>query len=151
MVYIKLHHGYTFSDISNHKLFQQRAGPFEIINKVVHLVYELKLFFRIFIHPMISIAQSEPAFKNPEFYGRQRDQHPFPVQIESFGDAPVYEIEHFVNKKTFPSGKVQYRMQLNSYGPEYNVWYEVDDFETAKTFINDYEKRFRILNKKRGH
>ena len=105
----------------------------------------------MFIHPVISIAQLEPALKEPDFYGRQRDQHLFPVQIESFGDVPVYEIKRFVNKITFRNGKVQYRMQWKGYGPEYNVWYDVDDLETAKNFINDYEKRFRISNRRGGH
>ena len=113
MVYIKLHHCYTFPDIFNHKLFQQRAGFFEIINKIGHLIYELKFPFRIFIYPVISIE--------PIFYGRQRDQHLFPVQTENLGDIPAYKIEHFINKKTRRNGKIQYRVQWKNYGPEYNV------------------------------
>ena len=75
----------------------------------------------MFIYPVISIVQLEPAFKKLDFYGRQRDQHPFPVQTENFGDVPVYEIERLINKKTRRNGKVQYRVQWKNYGSEYNV------------------------------
>ena len=60
MVDIKLHHGYTFPDVSNHKLFQQRAGLFEVIKKVDHLVYELKLFFSN-VHPPSDIDRAARA------------------------------------------------------------------------------------------
>ena len=42
-VFLRLHYDYELSDITNKKLYQQRAGLFKILDKVGSLVYRLQL------------------------------------------------------------------------------------------------------------
>lgn len=55
-VYLKLHHGYSISDLVNRKLSQQRVGPFKVLAKVGHSAYRLQLSPIMKIHPVIFVA-----------------------------------------------------------------------------------------------
>lgn len=50
-VYLRLHHGYTLQEAANKKLSNQRAGLFEITQKIGRLAYRLKLPPTMRIHP----------------------------------------------------------------------------------------------------
>ena len=66
--YFRLHHGYTIPGITNHKLSNQRAGPFKIMEKVGNLAYRLRLPPVMKIWSVVSIAQIEP-HHGPDPYG----------------------------------------------------------------------------------
>ena len=82
------------------------------------------------IHPVIFIAQFEPAFNTPDFYKRVNDRAPPPVKTENDED-PKYEIERLVGKRLVKN-KLQYEIKWINYGMEHNTWYNVDDFPNAK-------------------
>ena len=91
------------------------------------------------IHPMVSIAQLEPAFNEPDPYGRVNDRDFPPVTAENDIEAPQYEIKRFVNKRLVRN-RFQYFVKWKSYGMEHNTWYGIADFEDVEKAIDDYEK-----------
>ena len=104
--FFRLHHGYTIPGISNKKFNQQRVGPFPITKKIKKLIYELKLPPMMTIHPMISVAQLEPAFNDPNPYERANDRNFPPVTAEN-DEIPEYEIKKLVGKR-FLRNRFQY-------------------------------------------
>jgi hypothetical protein len=85
-VYLQLHRGYNLPGKPNAKLSQQRAGPFTVLRKAGSLAYELELPAHWRIHPVISVAQLEPATKGKDPYGRTPAQRPGPVPQEGDTD-----------------------------------------------------------------
>lgn len=78
-VYLRLGNGYKLRGIPKSKLGDQRVGPFTILDKVGSLAYRLQLPEGWGIHPVISIAQLEPAA--PDSFERV-SKPPSPVDIE---------------------------------------------------------------------
>lgn len=157
--YLKLHHGYTIPGLTNRKLSPQRAGPFRILRKVGALAYKLKLPPVIKIHPVISIAQLEPAPKKPDPYGRKHTTDPGLIQTKNdattpIPDAPSYEISRILNERISQGGKTQYLVQWKGYDQSNNVWYDEKDLDNAREAIQDYKNRLssrptpRRFNKK---
>jgi len=119
MVYLKLHHGYKIPGLGNRKLSHQRAGPFKILHKVGNLAYRLELPPTMTIHPVVSIAQLEPAPADEDPYRRPRPTNPGPVADEGSA-APFYTIERLLNKRITRRG-TQYLVKWTNYGNEHNV------------------------------
>src|ERR1700694_2059260 len=67
MVFLRLGSGYKMKGIPKQKLGMQRVGPFRIIDKVGRLAYKLEFPDDRRIHPVISVAQLEPAPSNDPF------------------------------------------------------------------------------------
>lgn len=135
--YLNLHHGYEIPGQGNHKLHQQRVGPFEILRKVGYLAYELKLSPIMRIHPVVSVAQLEP-YPGEDPYQRPRPTNPPPVVDEDRPD-DSYEIEKILEKR-ISGNKPQYLIKWKDYGPQDNAWYKLEDLSFAKDLIDDYEK-----------
>ena len=83
-IFLRLHYGYSISGLTNRKLSQQRIGPFKILAKVGQLAYKLELPPIMRIHPVISIAQLEPAATTagPDPYKRSINSEPLSVRTE---------------------------------------------------------------------
>ena len=145
--FLKLHAGYTIPGLNNHKLSQQRAGPFKITDKVGTLAYRLELPPVMQIHPVISIAQLEPApAPDSDPYRRPRPDNPPPVTTEDDdpGDptqAPSYEIERLLDRRITPTGRISYLVKWKGYGPEHNVWYPLHALDSSKDLVDDYDRR----------
>lgn len=138
-VFLKLHHGYSIPGLSSRKLSQQRVGPFKILEKVGHQAYRLELPPVMRIHPVISIAQLEPAATNDR-YGRKINEEPPPVRNEADLEEDEYEVERVIGKR--PSGnKTQYLLKWYRYGNEHNVWFDEEDLPDARDLIQEYEDR----------
>lgn len=105
------------------------------------MAYELELPPVMAIHPVVSIAQLEPAPPENDPYGRTRNIDPPPVAAEN-DEAPEYEIERLVGKRTVRN-RLQYLVKWKGYGNEHNVWYSVTDLTGAQQSINNYEERNR--------
>lgn len=136
-VFLRLHKGYTIPSLANQKLSLQRVGPFIIKRKIGELAYELDLPPTMAIHPVISIAQLEPAPKGSDPFQREYSWDPPPVKSE--GDsAPYYEIERLIGKQVSRK-KTQYLVTWKGYDDSHNVWYNEDDLGNAKEAIQDYE------------
>ena len=94
-----------------------------------NLVYELKLPDDIRIHPVISVAQLEPAYENDPF-SRSFDSHPPPVDNLS-DDEPSYEVDKLLDKRVTPRGRVKYLIKWKGYSHEYNQWYSKANLQDA--------------------
>lgn len=121
-VYLRLHNGYEIPDIRNHKLHQQRAGPFKVLDKIGRLAYRLELPPVMRMHPIVSITQLEPGPDDENPYARARNFDPPPV-IEKDGTATdLYEIETLLEKRESNDGrKVEYLVKWLDCGNEHNV------------------------------
>ena len=106
------------------------------------------------IHSVVSIAQLESALHKSDFYDCQLNVNSFSVKNEvSINDlitdddvetAPVYEIEHLLNKWTqWIHGRfiIEYLVKWKKYNHSHNTWYEVKNLSGTKDLIKNYEKR----------
>ena len=131
LVYLRLHHGYSIPGV-NPKLSNQRVGPFKVLKKVGNLAYKLELPDLMRIHPVISIAQLEPASDRSEDpYSRTPAQPPPPVEEENESEKldpeftakfPLYEIERLLGKRGSGS-TAKYLVKWKGYGNQHNAWY----------------------------
>lgn len=143
MAYLRLHHGYTIAGKPNRKLGQQRVGPFRVMRRVGRLAYELELPSNFRIHPVVSIAQLEPALSESDPYGRPRPDHPDAIVVD--GDTEEwksYEIERVLDKRERRYGRktvIEYLVRWKGYGSEFDQWYGLDLLDNATGLIDDYE------------
>lgn len=137
-VFLKLHDGYSIPGLANRKLSHQRVGPFKIIKKVGSLAYRLDLPPTMRIHPVISVAQLEPAATNTsqDPYGRKINAEPPPVRNES----DKYRVERVLSKRKMWN-KAHYLIKWADWGNEHNVWYAIDDLDHCQDLIQEYEAR----------
>ncbi|SLM36395.1 reverse partial [Lasallia pustulata] len=104
-VFIKLHKGYTLPSVTNRKLSNQRAGPLKIVKKIGLLAYRLDIPVNWKIHPVISVAQLEPAPKGSDPYERE-DRPSNPPAVEEFNSEwHDYEVEKLVGRRDRKLGK----------------------------------------------
>lgn len=130
LAYLRLHHGYSIPGV-NPKLSNQRVGPFKVLSKVGNLAYKLELPEIMKIHPVISIAQLEPALDQAEDpYSRTPVQPPPPVE-EDLNESldptytakfPLYEVERLLDRQGTGSN-VKYLVKWKGYGNHHNAWY----------------------------
>ena len=137
-VFLRLHHGYSIPGL-NRKLSQQRAGPFKVLAKVGHHAYRLELPPTMRIHPVISVAQLEPAH-GEDPYGRVVNEEPPPITDE---DGAIYDdeyvIERLLNKEVTDAGRTKYLVKWRGWGAQHNVWYDLEDLEHAGDLVKAYE------------
>jgi hypothetical protein len=81
MVFLRLGSGYKMRGVPKQKLGFQRVGPFRVVDKVGRLAYKLEFPDDWRIHPVISVAQLEPAPSDP--FGRTVEP---PPAVEIDGD-----------------------------------------------------------------
>ena len=105
-VMLKLHKGYQIPGNLGPKLGKQRVGPFTIERMVGRLACRLKLPPTWRIHPVVSVAQLEPAPNDPDPHGRENPEPP-PLSTDLDDPAPVYEIESLLARRR-SRGKTQY-------------------------------------------
>lgn len=144
-VFLRLHHGYTLPDVTNRKLSNQRAGPFKVIRKIGHLAYELELPSTMKIHPVISIAQLEPAPTGADPFNRPpvNDEPPavemeFPEQ-----DPDQFEVERVADRRKVRQ-RFQYLVKWKGYRPQYNSWHGLQDLTHCMDLVNDYDRAFPL-------
>lgn len=142
-VYLRLHQGYTIPGLANPKLSEQRVGPFKVLEKVGDLAFRLQLAPIMRIHPVISIAQLEPAAPGQDPYNRTVDREPPPVEEEDSPlarQAPHYEIERLLDRRD-TRNETQYLVKWKNYGAEHNVWYPLRALDDAAELVAEYEAR----------
>ncbi len=109
--------GYSIPGLSNRKLSQQRVGQFKVLAKIGHRAYYLQLPSVKRIHPVILVAQLDPAATTvaggaSDPYGRRIDPKPPPIHNES-DDTEVDRIL----KQRITRGKLkQVKPYANRYG-----------------------------------
>lgn len=141
MIYLRLHQGYTIPGLANKKLSQQRVGPFRVIEAIDKgmQAWRLDLPPMMRIHPIISIAQLEPATPGDDPYDRIVTADPPPVtNAHEDSASPSYEIERLLDKR-ITRNKPYYLVKWKGYGHQHNVWYSIDNLKGATDLIADYE------------
>lgn len=141
--YLRLGDDYNIPGLTNPKLHHQRIGPFKVLERVGPLAYRLQLTPVMRIHPVVSIAQLEPAAKGFDPYGRVKHSNPPPVVEKDSLDpneAEEYTIEALIGKRT-SRNRTQYLVKWKGYGHEHNVWYDLMDLEDVPNLIQEYEAR----------
>ena len=138
MVYLRLYHGYKIPGV-HHKYFNQRVGPFKVFEKVGKLVYRLDLPPNIRIHPVVSMAQIEPAINPADDPYHRLPPPPGLVEEEDENLVnPLYEIERFFDKEP---NKDRYLVKWKGYGNEYNAWYPLRALGDAQEFVDEFKSR----------
>ena len=126
-------------------------GPFPVEAKVGTLAYRLILPPTMKIHPVISIAQLEPAMETSDRYGRTWSEEPPPIEE---GDAvdeavtPSWEIETLL-QKDIRRGKPWYLVKWKGYGAEWNVWYALENLANAPRLV-ECDRRYEAQQKRRS-
>ncbi|SLM35378.1 reverse partial [Lasallia pustulata] len=143
-VFIKLHKGYTLPLVTNWKLSNQRAGPLKIVEKIGLLAYRLDIPVNWKIHPVISVAQLEPAPKGNDPYERE-DRPSDPPAVEEFNSEwHDYEVEKLVGRRDRKLGKgkkiTEYLVRWKGYSSVHDQWYGKDMLESSKELIEEYDK-----------
>lgn len=69
-VLLKLWKGYTIPESISKKLAAQRTGPSKIVQVDGRLAYKINVPCHWRMHPMVPVAQLEPAPKAPDLYQR---------------------------------------------------------------------------------
>ncbi|SLM33922.1 Ribonuclease H-like domain [Lasallia pustulata] len=146
-VFIKLHKGYTLPSVTNRKLSNQRAGPLKIVEKIGLLAYRLNIPVNWKIHPVISVAQLEPAPKGNDLYERE-DRPSDPPAVEEFNSEwHDYKVEKLVGRRDRKLGKgkkiTEYLVRWKGYSSVHNQWYGKDMLESSKELIEEYDKEHR--------
>jgi len=134
--YLRLGNGYKLRGVLKAKLGQQRVGPFEIIRKVGHQAYELRLPTEWKIHPVVSIAQLEPFREDP--FERQQPP-PAPVIFEG---EEYFKVEKVIRADMRGRGRMRrmhYLVRWQGYGPEQDSWVPEEEMELSGELIDEFE------------
>ena len=131
---------YNILSTTNHKLDQQYASPFEVLERIGRLAYRLKILDHWKIHNVFSIAQLELALalgSNP--YNRPILEEPGPIEAGT----DIYEVERILGKRVVRKGPgflTQYWIRWKGWGLEYDRWYRVQDLKDCSELIEEYEQ-----------
>lgn len=125
-VSLRLHRGYTVPGLKdrNHKIEQQFAGPFEVIERVNRLAYRLRLPASMSrLHPVISIAHLEPA-RPPasDPYSRQNSEIPILTTDGRVNRQPERLLRRRDQRRRGGGMFVQYLVRYQGLGVEYDEW-----------------------------
>lgn len=102
LAYLRLYRGYSVPGIESKKVNQQMLGPFRVLRRVGRLAYELDLPTEWRIHPVVSVAQLEPALNKPDPFDRATQQLPPAIQVD--GETGQYEMERLLDRR-FKGGR----------------------------------------------
>jgi hypothetical protein len=138
LVFLRLGSGYKMKGIPKQKIGMQRVGPFRIIDKVGRLAYRLKFPANWRIHPVISVAQLEPAPSDP--FNRAVEP---PPAVEVDGDEE-FEIDAILQSQIRGrQKKLHYLVRWKGWGPEHDSWIPASELAHARELVDDYERQKR--------
>jgi hypothetical protein len=138
MVFLRLGSGYKMKGVPKQKIAMQRVGPFRIIDKIGRLAYKLEFPPTWRIHPVISVAQLEPAPADP--FGRAT-QPPPAVEIDGEEE---FEIDAILESKIRGRHKkLHYLIRWKGWGPEHDTWIPASDLTHAADLVSEFERQKR--------
>lgn len=139
---LKLHKSYlilSFVRVTK-KLIQQYVGPFQINKRVGRLAYKLKVPTNWRIHLVFSVAQFELTLSPAkDLFQCPRLQQLLSVFVE--GDTNSHKsfgIQCLFNKRTVKKDKglaIEYLIRQTGYGPKWDRWYNIKDFNNAVNLV----------------
>jgi hypothetical protein len=131
-IYVRLGKGYKLRGVPKAKLGFQRVGPFPVLAKVRSLAYKLQLPEGWRIHPVISVAQLEPAVTDP--FDRTVSPPP-PVEVDG---EEQWEIEAIVRSEVrghVRNRRTHYLVRWKGYGPEVDCGSRWREWSTRKNCL----------------
>ena len=136
-VLLRLHRGYNLPGLKqNHKLQQQFAGPYQVLERVGRLAYRIQLPPTLRIHPVVSVAHLEPA--------PAPDKDPFE---RNFGLVNPHEripesiLQKRILKRTHGSEEVEYLVRFQGLSAEHDQW--IKSRKLTLPFIDGFEKNLQ--------
>jgi Integrase zinc binding domain/Chromo (CHRromatin Organisation MOdifier) domain len=116
------------------KLSPKRYGPFEVVAKISHMAYRLRLPETWQIHDMFHTGLLTP-FTETEEHGQNFIEPP-PEVIEGEEE---WEVEQILGKRTYGRGrKTQYLIRWKGYSPAHDQWVDKTDMN-ATDLVDEYE------------
>ena len=146
---LRLHKGYSIPSSTSvtKKLTQQYVGPFCVFEKVGRLAYKLNIPFDWRVHPVFLVAQLKPASSptNDLFHCLRPHMAPAIFVNGDINATKSFEVDCLLNKQTVKKGRgraVEYLVRWTGYGPEWDRWYNIKDFDNATNLVHDYKDAF---------
>ncbi|CEN62174.1 hypothetical protein ASPCAL08812 [Aspergillus calidoustus] len=150
-VLLRLHKGYKVGATLPHKIGNQYAGPYTVLQRVGNLAYRLDLGPESQLHPVISVAHLEKCPQEADPYNRtQLEPGPVEVDGEKLGDKfRSYEIENLLRKewRKEKSGRDKgkqtpwYLVNWQGYGDKHNLWYREEHLADAQELVDAYNNK----------
>lgn len=144
-VRLRLHKGYHLPGASsNAKIYDQYAGPFQIIERIGRSAYRLKFPAHWQVHDVVTVAWLEPDHK-PGTDPFQRPSPDHPPALDSAQE--LWELEEILNKRVSKRGKgmsTEYLVRWKGYGPEWDQWINKKLF-ASNDMIDEYEEAMKHL------
>ena len=146
-VFLELYFDYIISDLSNHKLSQQRVDSFKIIEKIDTLTYRFELPSVMQIHFVIFIAQLKFASSsNNDLYQRSKSNNSSSITTKNddsndFTQTSNYEIERLLNRRVISTNRINYLIKWKNYDSKHNVWYSFHVLDSSRNFVDNYDRQ----------
>ncbi len=141
-----LHKGYSIASTLGvtKKLTQQYVRSFRVLEKVGRPAYRLDVFPNWCIYPVFSMPQLEPAPSvSQDTFHRLHPDHPPSVFVEGDTDfSQSFKVEQLLNCRIIKLGRktvTQYLVCWVEYGPEFDLWYSLNEFDNAADLMPEYE------------
>ena len=140
---IRLHKGYdiSFTTILGPKYSQQYVGPFRVLKRVGRLAYRLDLSSHWRIHPVLFIAQLEPASaSHTDPFQRPEPDHSESVFVEGdIANVKSFEVERLIDRRQIKRRGLEYLVRWRGYGPEDDQWRNLFELGDAMDLVREYE------------
>src|SRR5712672_724149 len=123
---------------NSQKLSPKRYGPFEVVAKISHLVYKLKIPHTWQIHDVFHASLLTP-YKETVEHGKNFLEPP-PDVIEGEEE---WEVEQLLEKRIFGrSKKLQFLVRWKGYSPAHDQWVNKEDM-AADDLVRIFERENR--------
>ena len=146
--YLRLHHDYTISNLSNHKLSKQRVKFFSIIEKIDNFAFRLQLSSVMKIHSVVSIAQLKSITRDTNSYDRIANRNSSSIHEEQstalIEQTSLYEIERLLNRRIIFIDRINYLIKWKNYDSKHNVWYSLHVLDIFKNLVDVYDLQHLI-------
>ena len=108
------------------------VGPFEVLERIGHSAYRLRLPERCKMHPVFHVSKCWKYIHDP----RSPKVHE-PILEE---DSGLFEVKDILNKRG-PAASPHYLVQWKGYDQLYNTWEPADNLTSCSELVKNYEKR----------
>ena len=105
------------------KLLMRYDGPFEIIQKLSPVTYQLRLPASYGLHPILNIAHLEEYKLSPDSLGSRPTRC---LNRQDFNELPEFEVDAIIGerlRKTRTGRRThEFKVRFTGYGPEFDEW-----------------------------
>jgi len=148
-VWLRLDKTYRPKGKLNKREMPRRQDLYTVVWKVLPLAYELDIpppESGKGIHPVISFSHLS-RYRTHEDPFKRIPLPPKPVEYYNFNSDDEWELERIVDYKTKSDGIIKYLVRWKGYGPKWDLWKIMKQFNYAKELLAEYQERTRRLEK----